>query len=240
LIATQLEKGLRADDSLIFFTAFAITKTLKTYKAVILLCRNEYGEDAFMLTRTLFELVITTSYILQDKTKKRLLRYLEHDWVIRKKMYDYIATKDDLLDKLNQEANSRGETNTIENVKSEYEKVMKKYKYNHTGWSDKSISKMAESVGRIDMYNTVYRLQCMMSHSNARSINEYVEEKNEEFIMGYEGTRWIEKTLILIFDLLFMIVEEANEQFKWSLEDTLDNLSEKFIREVGKLNTKQQ
>ena len=236
LVDSKLQLDITDGDNKAFFTAFAMGKAFKTYEAIGLLCRSGYGEDAFMLARTLFELMVTTAYILQDTTEDRLTRYVNHDWVIRKQMYNYIASDEALLAGLNKEIESSNNPDTVAEVEAEYKKVMEKYKYQNGTWSDKKIDGMSESIGRLDMYKTVYKLQCTLSHANARSMNEYMSVTEEGTILNI-GPNWdlVKNTLVIAFDCFFHITQEANNKFGWGLESTLEEMSKKWSEEVGKL-----
>lgn len=236
LVDSKLQLDITDGDNKAFFTAFAIGKAFKTYEAIGLLCRSGYGEDAFMLARTLFELMVTTAYILQDTTEDRLTRYASHDWVTRKQMYDYVVSNESLLAGLTKEIESGNRPDTVAEVEAEYKKVMEKYKYQNGTWSDKSIKGMSESIGRLDAYNTVYRLQCTLGHTNARSMNEYVSVTEEGTILNI-GPNWdlVKNSLVIAFDCFFHITQEANSKFGWGLESTLEEMSKKWAEEVGKL-----
>ena len=82
------------------FTTFALGKAYKTHEAILLLCLNGYGEDAAILTRSLFDLSITLLYILKDPTNKRVLRYFHYDSVIRKKINLLLLKKSGLTSQL--------------------------------------------------------------------------------------------------------------------------------------------
>ena len=235
LIDIKLQADITDGNNKTFFTSFAIGKAFKTYEAIGVLCRSGYGEDAFMLTRTLFELMVTTVYILQDDTEDRLTRYASYDWVTRKQMYDYVISDESLLAGLNKEIESGNRSDTVAEVEAEYKKVIEKYKYQN-GWSDKSIKGMSESIGRLDAYNTVYRLQCTLGHTNARSMNEYVSVTAEGTILNI-GPNWdlVKTSLVIALDCFFHIVQEANKQFSWGLESTLEDISKRWSDEVGKL-----
>ena len=244
LIESKFSVDTNAENNFSLFMSFVLAKAFKTHEAILLLCRNGYGEDAFMLARTLFELGVMSSYILQDSTEKRLMRYMEHDWVTRKEMYDYVGSKDELLEQLNKQVEERElDQDVLQEVNQEYERVVAEYGFKpKTGWSDKSIAKMSEDIGREDMYTTVYRLQCTVSHTNARSMNEYVREDpvNGGVIINIGPNEDLtEKTLVIAFDLFRMIIEEASKIFNWGLEDTLDEIYKRYVTEVGKLNKKE-
>lgn len=236
LVEGKLQQDITDGNDKDFFMAFIIGKAFKTYEATWLLCRSGYGEDAFMLSRTLLELMVTASYVLQDDTEDRLMRYMSHDWVTRKKMYDYVATKDELLAELNKEIESGNRKNTLAEVEEEYKKVMEKYKYKNGTWSDKNIKGMCEAIDRVDLYNTVYNLQCTIGHTNARSMNDYIKITEEGTILNigenYDLARY---TLVVMFDCFFHIAKEANDIFGWKIESQLKELEEKWSKEVSKL-----
>lgn len=235
LVDTKLQLDITDGDNKVFFIAFAMGKAFKTYEAIGILCKSGYGEDAFMLTRTLFELMVTTAYILQDATEDRLTRYASYDWVTRREMYDYIVSNNSLLADLNKGIESGGKADIIAEVETEYKNVMEKYKYRN-GWSDKSIKGMSESIGRLDAYNTVYKLQCTLGHTNVRSMNEYISIANEGTILNI-GPNWdlVRSTLVIAFDCFFHITQEANSKFSWGLENTLEEISKTWAIEVGNL-----
>ena len=233
LAETQLQMEISDDSNKSFFEAFVLGKAFKTYEAILLLCRNGYGEDAFMLARSLFELMVTNSYILQDPTEDMLMRYMHYDWVTRKEMYDYISSNPDLLAKLNDEITSGRKLNTIPEVEQEYENAMAKYKYQN-GWSDKTIRGMANAIGRNDMYSTVYRLQCTVGHTNARSMNEYVQLTDEGAVLNI-GPNWdlVRATLVVTFDCFYHILKEADKQFSWDIDSRLEDLAKEYAEAVG-------
>ena len=179
--------------------------------------------------------MVTTSYILQDDTENRLTRYVSYDWVARKEMCDYIVSNNSLLAELNKEIESGGKADTLVEVETEYKKVMEKYNYRN-GWSDKSIKGMSESIGRLDAYNTVYKLQCTLSHTNVRSMNEYISITDEGTILNIgANSDLIRTTLVIAFDCFFHITQEANSKFSWGLENTLEEMSKTWSEEIGNL-----
>lgn len=150
-------------------------------------------------------------------------------------MYDYIILNPSLLSSLKLAIESGGQESTVEEVDTEYKKVMDKYKYEkHLGWSDKNIKGMSEAIGRLDFYNTVYRLQCNFGHANARSMNEYVNIINGGIILDI-GPNWdlTRTALVVVFDCFFHIAQEVNEQLKWGIDDALEEVSRKYAIVVG-------
>ena len=204
------------------FTTFVIAKSRKTHEAITLLCKNGFGEDAFMLSRTLFELLIIFLYILKD-TKNRLARYIKYDHVTREKLYNYISTKPEFL------RDERATPEVIQQIHDAYKEVKDDYEKPFT-WSDKTIGEMSKEVGRFEAYKTVYKLQCILSHSEPRSINDYFKEENELLVIDVGAkTNLIDKSLIVNFDFFFAILEEVNEVFKLGLEEKFKEISTRFV-----------
>ncbi|NKE72979.1 DUF5677 domain-containing protein [Candidatus Manganitrophus noduliformans] len=241
LVDARLQEDIKGESDKDFFAIFALGKAYKTHEAILLLSEQGYGEDALVLTRMLFELMIITSYILQDETDQRLIRYLEHDWVQRKEMYDCVVTTDKGLEFLNNELQSGNrDPLTIADIEAEYKRVMKKHNYQkHLGWSDKSISKMAEAVGRGAAYKTIYKLQCMIGHNNARSINEYIALEDGVFVVKIRpDDNLIEQTLVATFDFFGAVIDEVDKQLDWKLKNKLKDLDKRFVQEIEKTKDK--
>jgi hypothetical protein len=214
-----------------FFSATILGKAYKTHEAMLLLCKHGFGEDAFMLSRTLFEIMVMMSYILADNTDDRLMRWVEHDWVTRKEMFDYVVSKDDFLKSLNERIDSgAAEPDVLSTIESECKRVMDKYGYKSHGWSDKSIQKMAKEIGREDAYKTVYKLQCMVGHTNARSINEYMRHSDKEgFVINVgDNLDLVETSLITGLDFFGITLELAGKQLNWNIQSDLNKLGEEL------------
>ncbi len=230
LATSKMKVDLNNLDNKAFFSVTILGKAYKTHEAMMLLCKQRYGEDALVLSRTLFEMMVMMSYILADSTDERLLRWVEHDWVTRKEMFDYVVSKDDLIKNVNERIGSgQAEPDVLSTIESEYARVMKKYDYKQ-GWSDKSIQKMANKVGRGDAYKTVYKLQCMVGHTNARSINEYMQHSSEEgFVINIGANLDLAETsLVTGMDFFGIILELTGKQLSWNIQGQLDKLGEEL------------
>jgi len=75
------------------FLLYALAKGYKTQAAILLLNERGLGQDAGILTRSLFELMVTALYIDRDNTGKAAKRFFDHDWVMRLNMYDNVSNK---------------------------------------------------------------------------------------------------------------------------------------------------
>lgn len=220
------------------FLLYALAKSHKTHAAILMLCERGFGQDAGILSRSIFELAITTLYILQDDTGKLVERFFDYDWIMRANVYDYVSEDTIFIEGLKKEDPDGKETEKIlkkaEEIKEKYKDIEK-----NISWSDKSLKKMAEEVGRLDAYKTAYHLQCNLSHPNPRNTNDYFTELNGEIeINAGPDDKWISQSLVATFDFFIHIVGAWNEEFKFSLEDKLDDLVKRYSKKISKINKK--
>lgn len=222
-------KNIGPKDALV---AFTLTKAHKTHSAIILLSNEGYGEDASILNRTIFELLITLLYVLKEPTDERAYRYYAFDWILREKMFDYAEQKPELLLQLEQRAlkPKTGDVSLSE-VKKMAKQVQEKYKYKGYNWSDKSVSEMSEEVNRGDQYKTMYRLSSQHTHSNSRAMNDYVKRTEEGFV-NFAGIsdNWIEQDLVMAFDFFSSILAAASDHYGWEAEKDLKPIFDKFLK----------
>ncbi|MCL4339156.1 DUF5677 domain-containing protein [Patescibacteria group bacterium] len=234
------KKKCNADTPKKAYTSFTLGKAYKTHEAVLILCSEGYGEDAAILVRSLFELLVTLQYILKDKTDYRINRYFAYDWVLRKKMFDYAKTKPEILKEIEGRVISPqpGDTN-IEEVTKMAKEVQEKYKYKRFGWSDKTIYDMALEIGRIGNYRTIYALQSQIAHTAVRVINEYVKDSGLGLnIMVGPGLNWIENNLVAVFDFYYSLIGECDKLFEFGFDKRLDDIAKRYLTTVEGLNKK--
>ncbi len=238
IVDSVLNKEFHKITPKVVLTSFALGKAYKTHGAILFLCAQGFGEDAAILTRSLFDLSITLLYIMKDPTNKRVLRYFHYDSIIRKKMFDY-AKDVSTFAKLFEERKFHpkpGDT-TIEEVEKYAKLAQEKHNYGRMGWSDKPIRQMAEEVGREGAYQTVYYLQSNISHSAVRTMNDYVKAHDKGYTVDIgRGESWVEEDLIASFDFLLAIVGRCNKTLRLGIAKQLYDLSKRYFGEVGRVN----
>ena len=221
-------------------TTFVLGKAYKTHGAILFLCAQGYGEDAAILTRSLFDLSITLLYILKDPTNKRVLRYFRYDSIIRKKMFDYakdVPTFAKLFKE--RELHPKPGDTTLKEVEKYAKLAQGKYNYGRMGWSDKPIRQMAEEVGREGAYQTVYYLQSNITHSTVRTMNDYVKAHDKGYTVDIgRGESWVQEDLVASFDFFLAIVERSNKLLRLGIAKQLNSLSKRYLGKVGRVNKK--
>ena len=222
------------------FTAFAIGKGYRTHRAILLLSKQGYGEDASILARSLFDLLINLLYILGDETDGRAYRYFNYDWILRKKMLNYVLGKPEIMDKIQERViNPKPNDTTIKEVEEQAKLAQEKHKYTDKGWSDKSLFEMAEVVGRINAYKTVYRLQCQLDHNATRSVSEYAKASQDGIVFEIgQSENWVEESLVIAFDFYYSILVAFNSHFKAGLEAEILDLENRYVTELSAINEK--
>lgn len=240
LAGKMLDKNFKIVGPRDMFTTFAIAKGYKTHGAVLFLSKQGYGEDASILTRSLFDLLINLLYIQAEQTDDRAYRYFQYDWILRKKMFDYASEKSEIMGKIQERTNNpQPNDTTIQEVEEQAKLAQQKNNYNDRGWSDKSLHDMAKEVGRIEAFKTIYRLQCQLDHNAPRSVNEYAKQSQGEIVFKvFQGENWVEESLVIDFDFYYQIVVAFNSHFKAGFETEILDLENRYIAEVSTINKK--
>lgn len=229
-ISNELDKEKKLFGPKDGIVSFSLSKAFKTHGAILDLCEAGYGEDATVLVRILFEIMIYMLSILKDTSDETAYRYLNYDWVLRKKMFDYAKTKPELVDNMNKRKGEKEHSLIIKEIEDQYKIVQEKYKYKNNRWSVDDIAKMAENVGRGDAYKTIYKLQCQFSHSLVRVMNDYAKETSDGGLIFSVGIseNWVEQNLVATFDFLSNIYTAFCDHFKLDKEP-LKLLVDKYL-----------
>ena len=156
------------------------SKGYKSYKAIVLLWKNGFAEDASALARTLFELMLQASWVSRDPTRRGRL-CLVHESVAQYLPYQRPKTSGDDPD-LVRNIENRGEQFTqlrgrSDEFKSNYAKG-KKGKTFHEHWWCGSIHDLARWLGP-DYLKQHARLYWTLSgyvHSDAHSFKSFFIE----------------------------------------------------------------
>lgn len=230
LIAGELDKEKKLIGPKDGIISFSLGKAFKTQGAILNLCEEGYGEDATVLVRTLFEIMINNLFILKDKSEETAYRYLNYDWVLRKKMFDYAKSKPEIVSNMNERNGKVEADRIIKEIEEQYKSVQEKYKYKGNRWSSQNIADMAEDVGRGDAYKTIYRLQCQFSHTLIRVMNDYAKENVGGGLLFSVGIseNWVEQNLVATFDFLSNIYTSFCDHFDLEKEQ-LKQLVDRYL-----------
>jgi hypothetical protein len=221
------------------FLIYSFGKAYKTHSAILILCKNGYGQDAAILARSLFELAITSLYILKDSTNNKAERWFDYDWIRRNKMYEYMKLESRFIELLKEKSKDLPEDPMIE-IKRMAQEMQKKHNYKSgLGWSDKNIFDMTRDVNLESLYPTVYKLHTEIHHSGVGSINDYFSQEEDAIVADVgPSQKWVDETLVGSFHFFSILVEKWSSIFKLSLDGEIENLHKEWVVQVGKENKK--
>lgn len=208
---------------------YSMAKGTKTHRAICLLCKKGFGQNAAMLGRSLFELLVNMGYIFNKDTEDRMNRYISKHFVISSKYSDDI-----------QKAVKEG-AKRVPNYPSENE--MKKLTDEaielttmSNEWSGKPIGKMAEEIQLKKTYDLLYRLISNIIHSTSSSFTDYFRfdttNKNGILIDAGPSDKWVAEALSVAFTSYFHLCELWNQKLDWGIKNELKELEERFFQIV--------
>ncbi|MBU1033945.1 helix-turn-helix domain-containing protein [Patescibacteria group bacterium] len=241
IIDGYMDKPFSVDSEKRAVAQMFLGKSYKTHDAAITLCEKGFGEDAAIITRSLFENFINLKYILSVEDDGLATRYMEFDFVLQKTMLDYFQKKPNLLKILEErESRPKPDDTDIKTINKKSKEVIKKHNFDiRTGWSGKTIKKMASSVGRLEQWETIYRLQCQLSHPSPRGMNGYFSKDEDGLVMDVgRNENYVEESLISAFDFFGSTIDIVGDLMNWDTEKELSSLLERFKTEVEESSKK--
>jgi len=216
---------LTADLSLL---CFFFAKASKTASVVVLLCQNGcYAEDALVLVRTIFEIVVRSSYIFKSDSINRARDYILYDnFEIRKQLRK--VTK---WHKKNNVENREVEEE-LENVETDCETLEKDLQINRDNviWPKKKLEEL--SIKEVDLgniYYTFYWISSLYCHTSMRSSKSYVSESEEGISFDIKPNQQLAKdVLIWLFDLFRLMAREFDNRFNLGYREKISEVEEEF------------
>lgn len=167
---------------------FFVTRSLKSYSAIYLLCQGGYGQDVATILRSLLENLISAKYIVRDPrfADQMASRFVEYKWVIFKR---HLAEEE--LNLVNDSAEARNDF--LEKKNTVLAKVAEfKRKYNIVSdkalltWSGRSIRDMAKLIDHklLEEYDSTFRLCSRFSHPSIIGDKSYLIHGDGELIFS--------------------------------------------------------
>ncbi len=167
---------------------FIFTRALKSYSAILVLCRNGYGQDTAMLLRFLLENLITARYILRDPggADELTRRFVAYKWVIFQRSLQE--------DERRIWKASPGERDSFLEKKKLIFQNVEEFKKNYKvqsdrallTWSGATIRDMAKAIGAdlLDEYEHTFRLCSRFSHPSILGDQEYMMMDDQRLVFS--------------------------------------------------------
>lgn len=167
---------------------FIVTRSIKTFASILVLCKAGYGQDVSTLLRSLLENLITAKFIIHDPATadEKARRFVAYKWVIFKRQLPE-------QEKMTKTAPAEQKNELIER-KIKIQKKVDEFKKNFhiisdkalITWSGKSIRDMAKKVDHklLDEYEKTFRLCSRFSHPSILGDNEYLIQDDKNLIFS--------------------------------------------------------
>lgn len=167
---------------------FFLTRALKTYSAICLLCKEGYGQDVSTLLRSLLENLISLKYIIHDPSQADNLaaRFVGYKWVIFRR---HLPEQERSMRSESQEERDRFYARkelilkNVNDFKKKYNIISDKALLT---WSGKTVKDMAKMVDEKLMkeYEITFRLCSKFSHPSIISDKEYMISDEESIVFS--------------------------------------------------------
>jgi hypothetical protein len=216
---------------------FFLTKVIKTYSSIYILCRQGYGQDACCLLRSLLETLISVKYILHDLNSAdgKAVRFVEYKWVIFKRQISELEKKITLQ--------SREE---FLSQKAMINEKFNEYKCKNAivsdrallTWSGKSVKDMAKLVDKrlVDEYESAFRRYSRFSHPSIIGDKEYLNFEDDVLRLSplpnsIEIITNLKKAITYSVDFLQIFKGLFNLNYAQNLVDLQQKIAEVFRME---------
>lgn len=228
------------------FIYLSLCKIVKTLRTILILSNEGYGEDASVLSRTVFEEYISLAFVLKEDTDERVKLFNSFgDLDYYKKLNLLKSTiSDEGLAKKYEEVLKQYDVQKIEEIKSFRESQKKKLeegrykgKTRDENWSFLSLKIMSDEVGMISLYNQIYWQVSQISHPHQRGLDNYLRNTKESTIYNDSPTyNWVPESLFFSIDIFIRVLKLVNDylvsiekrilQFKAKLDEINSALSQ--------------
>lgn len=195
---------------------FFLSKSFKSFWATIELAKKGFGEDALILSRSIFENAITYLYISKDPAKRTDL-YLKHDCIGSRRYLNICRSINTIIP---------DEDEIARTIEGNYQEVRGDYKQNKL-WNGKTLKDLAVEVGLEETYNLIYPLHSEFVHSGIKTMKYYIQDEGEKVVVNYgPSDNFVDNALISAHNSLVRILNTYNDKmglpYARELQDTVD------------------
>lgn len=167
---------------------FILTRAMKSYSAILILCKTGYAQDVATLLRSFLEHLITAKYIghnmkTADETARR---FVDYKWIIFKR---HLPEEELAVRSADTQAAARFETKK-KMILEHVEEFKKKYRITSDRafltWSGKTVKDMARQVSRVlaEEYESTFRMGSRFSHPTILGDKEYMVQDDKSLVFS--------------------------------------------------------
>ncbi len=197
---------------------FFFRKSWKTFCSIHLLCKHQFAEDAGILTRSLFDLVVTLLYIGKAPAERAVL-YCEYGIVLKEQLHETLSRQPEDPWRQRILASKSPEARTKD--REDYERVIKNYP-NRYKWSGLTTKAMAGDVGLGWHYDFVYYQLSEFAHTGPNGVNTYMEfDKGNGLSFKGCTTEDIDRIWTTASVYFLIVLDQVDDVFKLGIEEEI-------------------
>lgn len=210
-------------------TLYFFSKSYKTYQAVKLLWEKGFTEDAFMLTRTIFELAMQAVY-MAEKPTERAKRFIEHEQCVFHKFYENLG-KGGLGDWI------KDRKNDVKPWKKQHEKYCRQYSdIRADNWWGRDIQKLINNNDDLKKRCTYfYSWASNYIHSTLFVAEDYITVAEQITPNCYPAVSGDHKIVVEATDSFATIVRITSNAFGIDIEKIVCLFKENFNKYVQEI-----
>lgn len=213
------------DDPRRYFKAMLLYFTVRgnqTMRAIALLVRSGYTDQAMALARGIVEMGINAVYASKEPEKLGQ-RYMEYDFVLRKNWLEKAKKYKDFMPGLLAGATPKA----IAEIEQGFKEVEATFqKGRRDSWSGESIAQMARTCDAEWFYDIVYSFLCESSHNAVRKMKDYFKEIPGKGLAMKSGpdAQYHDAALATAGSVFLMILSHLDEELKLGSKAQIDSL----------------
>lgn len=213
-------------------------QTLRKHEALEILSERGFGQEAGVMLRSMFEAMVNAVWISKD-IDYRIARYHAYQFFSAQK-YQTLAEKQGTARKHSQQRSAEKLNKSIKQM-AEEQGWSELPKWNFKGnqyWSGKTLKQMAEEIGFLSRYETIYKIYSDTTHVGAPSAADYFSQSESGEVTISNASQIHHTNLCLRegFYYLVLTITVLDECVNLGLERQLD-LAETMLPEVFSSNT---
>jgi len=211
---------------------FFFAKASKTAKAVVFLCQEGHPEDALVLVRTIFEIVVKSFYISKSDPIERARAFILYDALKKRKQFRKMAAwnRERMIE-------DREVEKALKKIEDECDTLEKDPQISRDTlmWPKKHLSELSKEVDLTWEYLTFYWISCLYTHTDIRSCMSFVSEtdKGPSFDKKPDD-KFTKNVLIYLSDFFIKIIQEFDCRFNLGYQNNISELKEKVEKFMHK------
>jgi hypothetical protein len=195
---------------------FHYIRAINLHIAIVKLCMEGHANEAFVILRSLLNLLINLKWITSEDSQSRMQRFADFDIVGKKLSIDRAINKGTIS---KEKAAER-----FPDLNRKFEVVKMKYNLKSNrdfkNWSGVNIFNMAQEIGFEDYYLDIYSQLSDIEHTGHRSVRHYIDDSVHGNISVRIGgiDENTDHAILTSFDLFLRVKAIAYVTFKLNID----------------------